>query len=102
MPVVVVATITPAPGQSEAVEAVLTDIVPAVHAEEGCEMYALHRAGEKFVMVEKWSDMAALGAHGSGLNVKGLNERLAGLVGGRSSIEILEPVPVGDGRKGAV
>jgi quinol monooxygenase YgiN len=102
MPVVVVATITPAAGQSAAVEAVLRDIIPAVHAEEGCETYALHRAGDKFLMVEKWNDMAALGAHGSGLNVKGLNERLAGLVGSRPSIEILEPVPVGDERKGAV
>ena len=102
MPVVVVATIPPAAGRAEAVETVLRQVIPAVQAEEGCELYALNRSGDTFFMVEKWTDMAALVAHGSGSAVKGLNDGLAGLVEGRPRIEILEPVPVGDERKGAL
>jgi quinol monooxygenase YgiN len=99
---VLVATITPNPEQMDAVEAVLRDVVPSVHTEDGCELYALHRGKEKFVFVEKWRDMAALAAHGTGPNIKAMNERLAGLVAGRPHIEMVEAVPLGDERKGGV
>lgn len=99
---VVVATITPNPGQLEAVEAVLKDLIPAVHSEDGCELYALHRVKDQLVFVEKWRDMAALGAHGSGPNIKALNGRLKGLVGGAPDVRILEAVPAGDTSKGSL
>lgn len=99
---VIVATIVPKPGKFEAVEEVLTHLVPEVHLEDGCELYALHRSKDRFVFVEKWRDMAALRAHGSGPNVKALNEGLEGLVSGPPDVQILEAVPAGDGTKGAV
>ena len=57
---VIVATIVPKEGQLDAVEAVLKDLIPAVHTEQGCELYALHRGKDRLVFVEKWRDMEAL------------------------------------------
>ena len=42
MPVVVVATITPKPEYRDEVIAAMKKAVPLVHAEDGCELYALH------------------------------------------------------------
>jgi quinol monooxygenase YgiN len=99
---VLVATITPKAGQLEAVEAVLKSLIPAIHEEDGCELYALNRGKERLVFVEKWRDMAALGAHGSGENIKMLNEKLKGLVAGAPDVQVLDAVPAGDAAKGAV
>lgn len=54
------------------------------------------------VFIEKWRDMAALGAHGGGPNIKALNEGLKGLVAGAPDVQVLEAVPAGDTSKGAV
>lgn len=102
MSVVIVATITPAEGKLDEAEAALRSVVPLVHQEDGCELYALHRGKDRLVMVEKWRDGAALGAHGSGQNMKTLNERLAPLVAGRPDIQLLEAVPSGDTAKGGL
>lgn len=99
---VIVATIIPKPDQFEAVEAVLTRLIPEVHAEDGCELYALHKTKDRFVFVEKWRDMSALGAHGGGPNIKALNEGLKGLVAGAPDVQVLEAVPAGDTGKGAL
>lgn len=99
---VLVATITPNPGQMDAVEAVLKELIPQVHQEDGCERYALHRGRDRLVFVEKWRDMAALGAHGGGPSIKAMNERLAGLVAGAPDVHVLEAVPAGDPAKGSV
>ena len=99
---IVVATITPEPGQMDAVETALKELIPAVHEEDGCEKYSLHRGTDRFVFIEKWRDMEALGAHGSSDNMKLLGQKLAGLVGGRPDIQILEAVSAGDDAKGAI
>jgi quinol monooxygenase YgiN len=99
---VIVATITPKADKFDAVEEVLTRLIPEVHTEDGCELYALHKGKDRFVFVEKWRDMAALGAHGSGPNIKSLNEGLKGLVAGPPDVQVLEAVPAGDAEKGAV
>ena len=99
---VLVATIIPNPDQMDAVEAVLRDLIPAVHEEDGCERYALHRGRDRLVFVEKWRDMEALAAHASGPSIKAMNERLAGLVAGAPDVQVLEAVPAGDPAKGAV
>ena len=97
-----IATITPKPDQMDAVEAALREIIPAVHAEDGCELYALHRGRDRLMFVEKWRDMEALSTHGSGANSKVLGEKLKGLVAGPPDIQILRAVPAGDDVKGAV
>ena len=99
---VIVATITPKPDKADEVEAVLTRIIPDVHSEDGCELYALHRKKDTFLFVEKWRDMAALSAHGSGPAIQALNEGLKGLVAGPPDVQILDAVPAGDPDKGAL
>lgn len=99
---VVIATIIPKPDQADAVEAALKELIPAVHEEDGCELYALHRSRDRFVFVEKWRDMDALGVHGSGPNVKALNAKLEGLTAAPTDVQILRPVTAGDTGKGAV
>ncbi len=99
---VIVATIVPKPDQMDAVEAVLKDLIPAVHQEDGCERYALHRGRDRLVFVERWRDMEALAAHASGPSLESLNERLAGLVAGPPDVQVLEAVPAGDPVKGSV
>lgn len=99
---VIVATITPKPDKFDEVEEVFSRVIPEVHGEDGCELYALHRGKDRFVFVEKWRDMAALGAHGSGPSIKALNEGLKGLVAGPPDVQVLEAVPAGDTSKGAL
>ncbi|WP_025351010.1 putative quinol monooxygenase [Nocardia nova] len=99
---VIVATITPKPDKFDEVAEVLTRLIPDVHNEDGCELYALHKTNDRFVFVEKWRDMAALGAHGGGPSMKALNEGLKGLVAGPPDIQILEAVPAGDPKQGAL
>ncbi|AHH19616.1 putative antibiotic biosynthesis monooxygenase [Nocardia nova SH22a] len=98
----IVATITPKPDKFDEVAEVLTRLIPDVHNEDGCELYALHKTNDRFVFVEKWRDMAALGAHGGGPSMKALNEGLKGLVAGPPDIQILEAVPAGDPKQGAL
>jgi quinol monooxygenase YgiN len=98
---VLVATIIPNPGQLDAVVEAIRDLVPAVHDEDGCELYALHKGKDRVVFVEKWRDMAALGAHGQSDNIKALGERLAGLTSERVDVQVLEAIPIG-GSQGQV
>ena len=99
---VIVATLIPNDGQLEAVEAALLELVPAVHEEDGCELYAMHRGKDRLVFVEKWRDRAALAAHAGGPNIKAFNEKLAGRLAGPPDVQVFEAVPAGDATKGAV
>ncbi|MGW0358134.1 putative quinol monooxygenase [Nocardia nova] len=99
---VIVATITPKPDKFDEVAELLTRLIPEVHNEDGCELYALHRGKDRFVFIEKWRDMAALGAHGAEPSLKALNEGLEGLVTGSLDVQVLEAVPAGDPDKGAL
>jgi quinol monooxygenase YgiN len=100
--VVVVATITPLPGQVDAVREAILAAVPAVHAEPGCELYALHEADGEFVMVERWADADALRVHGKAQALTTLGGQLAGKVAGPPEVKRLAAVPAGDSAKGAV
>ena len=65
-PLTLIATITARPGQAEAVEAGLRQLVPPSQAEAGCLQDNLHRHQEqpsRFIMIEQWQDAAALSAH---------------------------------------
>ncbi|MEV5650998.1 putative quinol monooxygenase [Nocardia sp. NPDC052254] len=99
---VIVATITPKPDKFDEVAEVLTRLIPQVHDEDGCELYALHRGKDRFVFVEKWRDMAALGAHSGAPSIKALNEGLEDLVAAALDVQVLESLPAGDPVKGAL
>ena len=100
MSVVVVATIKPLPEHRDAVIAAFAETIAQVHAEDGCELYALQQADDRLIMVEKWASREALAAHSRGAALAALNPRLAGLVAGPSEVIVLDPVPAGDPAKG--
>jgi quinol monooxygenase YgiN len=100
--VVVVATLTPKPGQEDAVRAALLAAVPKVHAEPGCELYALHEEEGRFWFVEKWESPEALAVHSRGEALAELGAALRGLTEGASEVHRLAALPAGDAAKGAV
>lgn len=97
MPVIVVATIRPLPEHREEVLAALRAAVEHVHGEDGCDLYALHQAGDRFVMIERWASPAALEAHSaSSPALQKLNADLDGKLQGPLDVVLLDPVPAGD------
>jgi quinol monooxygenase YgiN len=100
--VVVVATITPKPDHVEAVREAILAAVPKVHAEPGCELYAVHEGAGGFVMVERWESPEALQAHGTAEALTTLGGQLAGKLDGPPDVRRLTAVAVGDPVKGAV
>jgi quinol monooxygenase YgiN len=99
--VVVVATITPLPEHRDEVIAAFTATIPQVHAEDdGCELYALHQAPDRLIMVEKWASRDALAAHSKGAALAALNPQLKGKVAGPPEVIVLDAVPAGDAAKG--
>jgi quinol monooxygenase YgiN len=102
MSVVLVATVTPKPGQLEAVVAAFEATIPLVHTEDGCELYSLHKTEDTVVMIEKWASQEALTVHGGGETLKALGRQLRELTSERMQLVVLEPVPAGDPAKGAL
>ena len=92
MSVVVVATIIPLPEYRDEVIAALTGTVAQVHEEDGCELYALHQAADRLVMIEKWASPEALRTHSKGAALAALNPRLAGKITGPAEVVVLQPV----------
>ncbi len=100
MSVVVVATITPRPEHHDEVIAAFTAIIPQVHAEDGCELYALHQTSDRLVMIEKWASREALDAHIRGAALAVLSPQLAGKTTGPAQVVVLDAVPAGEPAKG--
>jgi quinol monooxygenase YgiN len=100
--VVVVATITPKPDQVDAVREAILTAIPKVHAEPGCEVYALHESDGEFVMVERWESAEALDVHSAAEALTVLGGQLAGKLTGRPEVRRLAAVPGGDATKGAL
>jgi quinol monooxygenase YgiN len=100
MAVVVVATIVPKPECRDEVIAAFRATIEQVHEEDGCELYALHEAADRLIMVEKWASQEALGTHSKGAALAALNPMLAGKVAGRPEVIVTQPVPAGDPAKG--
>lgn len=102
MSVVVVAVITPEPGKEDAVREAILETIPKVHAEPGCELYALHEGAGEFVMVERWASPEALAAHGKAEALTALGATLAGKVAGPPQVRRLDAIPAGEAGKGAL
>lgn len=100
--VVVVAVLHPATGKQQEAISVIAASIPTVHAEPGCELYALNEGNDELVMVEKWSSQQAFDAHIGGSALKALGAALAPLVSRRPDVRILVPRPAGDGARGSV
>jgi quinol monooxygenase YgiN len=102
MSVVVVATVFPRPESRPQVIELLEQVIPQVHAEDGCELYALHEAGDRLVMVEKWASRDALDAHLSSPAFLEMGRQLRTMVSQRPDVQVLSPHPAGTARQGAL
>jgi len=102
MSVVVVAVITPLEGHLQNVIEAFAAVSPKVHAESGCELYALHHDADQVIMVERWTSQADLAAHAAGAPITELNALLADHVSGPTDVSVLETVPLGDPAKGTI
>lgn len=103
MAVVVTAVFHPVEGRRPELIAALSAALPAVHAEEGCLLYAIHAASDgTVVMIEKWADAAALAAHAGGEAVAALQAAVGALVTGPAEVVTMTPVPAGTDTQGAL
>jgi quinol monooxygenase YgiN len=100
MSVVVVATVVPLADQRAEVVAAIRATIEQVHGEDGCELYALHEAPDRLIMVEKWASPEALATHSRGPALAALGPMLAGKVAGAPDVVVLQPVPAGEPGKG--
>lgn len=90
----VLAFITCHPGKRDEVLAAFRENMPAVHAEDGCIEYqpvvdapgvpfAAPAGPDTFVVIEKWRDAAALGAHAAAPHMKAYGAKTKALVADR-------------------
>jgi quinol monooxygenase YgiN len=101
MSVIVIATARPLPGYRDEVVAAFEAAVASVHEHDnGCELYALHEADDRLVMIEKWADKDALAAHAKGPAVTGLGAALKGRLGAPLDVQVLRPHPAGTAEQG--
>jgi quinol monooxygenase YgiN len=103
--VVIVATVEAAEGQEEKLEQVFRTAIPAIHAEPGCELYALHRdpaSPSTFVLFEKWASPDALRTHLEGPVLSEFGAVVEGLLAGPMKVQTLTPLPLGDAQLGRV
>ncbi|WP_218021128.1 putative quinol monooxygenase [Nocardia mikamii] len=102
----VVATFVPVAGNEAKVEAALRKAVVATHRDDaGCELYAAHRrvrGKEGFVVIEKWASAGELHAHGGGSAFATLTTELDGLLAEPLGVTVMQPLPAGDEKLGAL
>ncbi|WP_375424065.1 putative quinol monooxygenase [uncultured Friedmanniella sp.] len=98
--VVVTAVFTPVEGRLNDLREALAASIPAVHAEAGCELYAIHDGEDgRIHMLEKWSSVEELDAHGAGEAVAALQQATAGLSSG-AEVTRMFPIPAGTPEQG--
>ncbi|MFT4397740.1 putative quinol monooxygenase [Gordonia lacunae] len=103
--VIVVATISPKPGEEQAVREAVLAAIPEVHGEPGCGKYALHEAtgdSTDLVMIERWESMEALATHGAAPALTQLGKALGGLLAGPLDVRTFTAVPAGQDDKGTI
>ena len=88
-PCIVIATFHPHPGKRDAVRAALEAVIPDVHKETGCELYALQEETEgRLILIEKWTTRELWQEHLTLEPVKRSRASLEGLL--ESATEVLE------------
>ncbi|GAA1955072.1 putative quinol monooxygenase [Agromyces allii] len=96
MPVIVTAVFHPLEGHHGDLIAALRDTIPAVHAEAGCWLYAIHDAEDGTItMIEKWDSRELLDAHASGPAVAALNAAVEGFLAAPTTVTLMDPLPAG-------
>ncbi|MFI0790817.1 putative quinol monooxygenase [Streptomyces lydicus] len=93
---VVVATLGTEPGRRADVLAAFRRHAPAVHAEPGCLLYAVHEGEDRVTVVENWSDRASLDAHSAGPALEAIGPEIAEALAAPLDVAVLQSVPVGE------
>jgi quinol monooxygenase YgiN len=101
MSLIVAATARSLPGYRDEVVAALEAAVASVHEHDnGCELYARHKADNRLVLIEKLADKDALAAHAKGPAVTDLGAALKGKLGRLSDVQVLRPHRAGTAEQG--
>ena len=101
MTVVVTAVFYPKPGRKQELAAAMQRGIAAVHGEQGCELYSIHDAEDGTItMIEKWTSVEELEAHGDSDQVKILREDVADLVEKPGLVTRMTPIPAGTEAQG--
>jgi quinol monooxygenase YgiN len=96
MTVVVTAVFYPKAGRKQELAAAMQRGIAAVHEEQGCELYAIHDAEDGTItMIEKWTTVADLDAHGSAGPVGILNTDIADLIEKPTLVTRMTPIAAG-------
>ncbi|MGO2047396.1 MAG: putative quinol monooxygenase [Brachybacterium tyrofermentans] len=99
--VVVTAIFYPKPGKKQELADAMQRGIAAVHTEEGCELYSIHDAEDGTItMIEKWSSVEALDAHGNSDQVKIFRADVADLVEKPGLVTRMTPIPAGTEAQG--
>ncbi|RCV50417.1 putative quinol monooxygenase [Marinitenerispora sediminis] len=101
-PVVVTAVFQFRPDARDRVRDALRAAAARVHEEPGCELYALHEAEDRLVLVEKWASRRALDTHSAATAVRDLHARVDDLLLAPAEVTVLSPVPSGRPDRGAL
>lgn len=101
MTVVVTAVFYPLPGRKQELADAMQRGITAVHGEQGCELYAIHDAEDGTItMIEKWTTVEDLDAHGSGSVVEILRADVKDLVAKPATVTRMTPIPAGTEAQG--
>ena len=99
---IVVARVYPKSRRLQEVINVYAGIVPLVHQEPGCELFALHTDGETVFVVEKWATPADLHAHAAGSAYAQIRAGISELVDHPADVWVLDTLPFGGAAKGTI
>ena len=81
-----IATLTPQPGQAEALRAALREMAPPSRQESGCLRYDVVEDGEgeavRFHVMERFADDTAVQAHGESEHYRRFSARFGDLLAG--------------------
>ena len=102
MSVVVTVTAVPMPQHRAEVIAAFEKAIARVHDEPGVEIYALHEGPDRLVMIEKYESDQLRSDHLKGAALADLRSALDGKLSSRLDVQVLEPHPAGNPRKGAL
>lgn len=92
----VLAVLQALPGAGAEVLALWPSLSDLVRAEDGCLAYDLHRVAgddDRFVVLERWSCLATLAAHGQSPHMREFGARASGLLSAAPEVIVLEDVP---------
>ena len=99
---IVVARVYPKPGRLHEVIDIYAGIVPLVHQESGCELFALHTDGETVFVVEKWAAPADLQGHAAGPAYAQIRAGISDLVEHAADAWVLDALPFDGAAKGTI